>query len=70
MQCFRKAFLIITAATVAGTLVSLVLMCRSRNFFQGRDIYAKFRDNAAASEEEAEGESTADNGRKGYSGDR
>ncbi|OEL22794.1 hypothetical protein BAE44_0016187 [Dichanthelium oligosanthes] len=75
VQCFRKAFLIITAATVAGALVSLVLVWRTRNFYKG-DIYAKFRDNAAAASaeeeeedlkrpKEVEGESTAVNGRKG-----
>ncbi|XP_044985421.1 uncharacterized protein LOC123452773 [Hordeum vulgare subsp. vulgare] len=55
VQCFKLAFLIITAATVAGALVSLVLVWRTRKFYRS-DIYAKFRD--------ADGESSAVNGRK------
>ncbi|KAL6607930.1 hypothetical protein ACP70R_040993 [Stipagrostis hirtigluma subsp. patula] len=47
VQCFKKSFLIITAATAVGVLVSLVLVWRTRSFYEG-DIYAKFRDDGAA----------------------
>ncbi|KAF7104326.1 hypothetical protein CFC21_105230 [Triticum aestivum] len=40
--CFKHAFLIITGVTLAGALVSLVLVWRTRNFYKG-DIYAKFK---------------------------
>ncbi|KAG2564053.1 hypothetical protein PVAP13_8KG334400, partial [Panicum virgatum] len=38
VECFRRSFLIITAATAAGALVSLVLVWRTREFYRG-DIY-------------------------------
>ncbi|CAN6292413.1 unnamed protein product [Urochloa humidicola] len=47
VECFRRSFLIITAA---GALVSLVLVWRTREFYRG-DIYARFRDAAVAGEE-------------------
>ncbi|XXG86043.1 hypothetical protein AAC387_Pa11g1021 [Persea americana] len=43
VQCFKLSFLIITAATVFGALVSLILVFRTRKFYKG-DIYARFRD--------------------------
>uniref|UniRef100_A0A453M3X3 NFD4 C-terminal domain-containing protein n=1 Tax=Aegilops tauschii subsp. strangulata TaxID=200361 RepID=A0A453M3X3_AEGTS len=62
VQCFKLAFLIITAATVAGALVSLLLVWRTRKFYRS-DIYAKFRD-AADGEPRKEAESSAVNGSK------
>lgn len=47
VECFKMSFLIITAATFAGALVSLVLVWRSWNFYQS-DIYARFRAESAA----------------------
>ncbi|CAN6347703.1 unnamed protein product [Urochloa humidicola] len=40
--CFKRPFIIITAVTFAGAIVSLVLVWRTRNFYRG-DIYAKFK---------------------------
>ncbi|KAJ3674670.1 hypothetical protein LUZ60_005286 [Juncus effusus] len=51
VECYKKAFLIITAVTVASAAVMLVLVWRTKDFYRG-DIYAKFR-------EEREGESDA-----------
>ncbi|CAN1760967.1 Protein NUCLEAR FUSION DEFECTIVE 4 [Linum perenne] len=42
-RCYRMAFLIITAVTIFGTVVSTVLVVRTRSFYRG-DIYKRFRD--------------------------
>ncbi|KAL9318197.1 hypothetical protein ACSQ67_014714 [Phaseolus vulgaris] len=42
VQCFKTAFIIITASTLVGCFVSFILVLRTRKFYQG-DIYEKFR---------------------------
>ncbi|KAJ4746209.1 Major facilitator superfamily protein [Rhynchospora pubera] len=57
VQCFKKSFIIITAVTAVGAVVSFMLVWRTRKFYGG-DIYAKYRESAAIHEVDSSTEMT------------
>ncbi|KAM0937234.1 putative MFS transporter superfamily [Dioscorea sansibarensis] len=53
VECFKLSFLILTALDIAGALVLMILVWRTRDFYRG-EIYAKFRETKEDSVENQE----------------
>ncbi|XP_026377907.1 probable transporter MCH1 [Papaver somniferum] len=50
-QCYRLSFIIRAGAAITGTLTSLILVTRTRKFYQG-DLYNKYRKEVIANTDE------------------
>ncbi|XP_068652510.1 protein NUCLEAR FUSION DEFECTIVE 4-like [Aristolochia californica] len=60
-HCYKLSFIIITAVTFLGTIVSMILAMRTRKFYRS-DIYARFREEAEVVGESEMGSLATGNG--------